>query len=66
VASLEELQGQFAAVLQQQAGLSPEQSQQVAQIALKFAQDHAGELLALAGGGGGGGGGPLGGLLGGR
>jgi hypothetical protein len=49
MATLDELQAQYTALLQQQAGLSPEQSQQVAQISLKFAQDHSSDLIGLAG-----------------
>jgi hypothetical protein len=49
MATLEELQGQFTTLLQQQAGLTPDQSNQVAQLALKFAQDDSGDLIGLAG-----------------
>lgn len=49
MATLEEMQAQYTTLLQQQAGLSPDQSQQVAQLTLKFAQDHSGDLIGLAG-----------------
>jgi hypothetical protein len=60
----EQILGQLAQVLQDRAGIDPEQAQQVAQIVAEFAQQHAGELaqLALSQGGEGGIQGVLGGL----
>jgi hypothetical protein len=60
----EQLWNQFVQVLQERANLDPEKAQQVAQVAMDFAQQHLPELAQLAMGGGEGsqGGGLLGGL----
>ncbi len=44
----EQLWNQLVQVLQDKAGLSPEQAQQAAQAASDFATEHAGELVQLA------------------
>jgi hypothetical protein len=59
---MEQLRDQFVQVLQQRCGLSADQANQVAQVALQFANDHKQELIQLAAAQGGGG--ALGGLLG--
>ncbi len=61
----EQLWSQFVQVLQERANLDPEKAQQVAQVAMDFAQQHLPELAQLAMGGGGGEGGQGGDLLGG-
>lgn len=48
----EQLLGQLVQALQDRAGLDPEKAQQVAQVVTDFAQQHAGELIAMATGGG--------------
>ena len=60
----EQLWNQFVQVLQERANLDPEKAQQVAQVAMDFAQQHLPELAQLTMGGGEGsqGGGLLGGL----
>ena len=60
----EQLWNQFVQVLQERANLDPEKAQQVAQVAMDFAQQHLPELaqLAMGSGEGGQGGGLLGGL----
>ena len=49
MATLDEMQAQYTTQLQQQVGLTPDQSQQVAVLTLKFAQDHSSDLIELAG-----------------
>ena len=62
----EQLWNQFVQVLQERANLDPEKAQQVAQVAMDFAQQHLPELAQMAmGSGAGGEGGQAGGLLGG-
>ena len=62
----EQIWNQFVQVLQERANLDPEKAQQVAQVAMDFAQQHLPELAQMAmGGGAGGEGGQAGGLLGG-
>ncbi len=61
----EQLWNQFVQVLQERANLDPEKAQQVAQVAMDFAQQHLPELAQMATGSGGGEGGQGGGLLGG-
>jgi hypothetical protein len=64
---MEQLQAQFVQVLQEQCGLSADQANSVAPVALKFAMDHKEELMQLAASSEGGGiGGALGGILGGH
>ena len=43
----EQIVGQLVQVLQERAGLDAEKAQQVAQVVIDFAQQHAGELLQL-------------------
>jgi hypothetical protein len=61
----EQIWNQFVQVLQERANLDPEKAQQVAQVAMDFAQQHLPELAQLAMGGRGGEGGQGGDLLGG-
>ena len=50
----EQLWNQFVQVLQERANLDPEKAQQVAQVAMDFAQQHLPELAQMAMGSGGG------------
>lgn len=46
----EQLVNQLAQLLQERAGLDAEKAQQVTQVVIEFAQQHAGELIQMAAG----------------